>query len=325
MLCMNNTHKIISLYKYIKELYALKYTVVTDFSKQYWTCSLKDIPNDSKNISIYYRDRVEEEANDNMVLLEVRKPEFQRCPEPPSLILEWLEPGWDKFTISPILKKTLFYPDKELLNKEKTLPVIEKFEDSKERVELFEKWITLRVAWADKQRDINETRSFFAHLFQAYTDIERESETLEFMIGNGFIHDLNNPVISHPVLMKRVKFDFDAKENIIRISDTDTEPELYTLLLQEMTDINTGVIRQLKDDLRENFYHPLDRNDTPDYLKILTHLLCSEGKFILNEDDQPGLGDKIVTRWSPVYFIRKRIDGTIKAIEEIIENIEKTD
>lgn len=322
---MNNTHKIISLYKYIKELYALKYTVVTDFSKQYWTCSLKDIPNDSKNISIYYRDRVEEEANDNMVLLEVRKPEFQRCPEPPSLILEWLEPGWDKFTISPILKKTLFYPDKELLNKEKTLPVIEKFEDSKERVELFEKWITLRVAWADKQRDINETRSFFAHLFQAYTDIERESETLEFMIGNGFIHDLNNPVISHPVLMKRVKFDFDAKENIIRISDTDTEPELYTLLLQEMTDINTGVIRQLKDDLRENFYHPLDRNDTPDYLKILTHLLCSEGKFILNEDDQPGLGDKIVTRWSPVYFIRKRIDGTIKAIEEIIENIEKTD
>ena len=57
---MNNTHKIISLYKYIKELYALKYTVVTDFSKQYWTCSLNDIPNDSKNISIYYRDRVEE-------------------------------------------------------------------------------------------------------------------------------------------------------------------------------------------------------------------------------------------------------------------------
>jgi hypothetical protein len=321
---MSNTDKIISLYKYVKELCALKYTVVTDVSKQYWTCFLKDIPNDSENITIYYRDRVEEEASDNMVLLEVRKPEFQRCPEPPTLIVEWLEPGWDRFTNAPIVKKSLVDPDKELTDDEETLRDIEHFEDSNKRVQAFEKWIDLRDAWADKQRIINGTRRFFARLYQAYTDIERESETLEFMIGNGLIHDLNNQAISHPVLMKRAKFDFDAKENIIRISDTDTEPELYTLLLQEMTDINYGIVRQLKEDLRENFYHPLDRNDTPDYLKALTHRLCSESKFIIKDDDQPGRGDKIVTRWSPVYFIRRRIDGTLKAIEEIITNIEKT-
>ena len=321
---MNNIDKIISLYRYVKELCALKYTVVTDISKQYWTCFLKDIPNDSENITMYYRDSVEEEASDNMVLLEVRKPEFQRCPEPPTLIVEWLEPGWDRFTNAPILKKSLVDRDKELTNDEETLEDIEHFEDSNNRVQAFERWIALRDTWSDKQRVINGTRRFFARLFQAYTDIERESETLEFMIGNGLINDLNNQSISHPVLMKRVKFDFDAKENIIRISDTDTEPELYTLLLQEMTDINYGVVRQLKEDLRENFYHPLDRNDTPDYLKALTHHLCSDSKFIMNEDDQPGRGDKIVTRCSPVYFIRRRIDGTLKAIEEIIANIENT-
>ena len=321
---MNNVDKIISLYRYVKELCALKYTVVTDISKQYWTCFLKDIPNDSENITMYYRDSVEEEASDNMVLLEVRKPEFQRCPEPPTLIVEWLEPGWDRFTNAPILKKSLVDRDKELTNDEEALEDIEHFEDSNNRVQAFERWIALRDTWSDKQRVINGTRRFFARLFQAYTDIERESETLEFMIGNGLINDLNNQSISHPVLMKRVKFDFDAKENIIRISDTDTEPELYTLLLQEMTDINYGVVRQLKEDLRENFYHPLDRNDTPDYLKALTHHLCSDSKFIMNEDDQPGRGDKIVTRCSPVYFIRRRIDGTLKAIEEIIANIENT-
>jgi hypothetical protein len=222
------------------------------------------------------------------------------------------------------LKKSLVDRDKELTNDEETLEDIEHFEDSNNRVQAFERWIALRDTWSDKQRVINGTRRFFARLFQAYTDIERESETLEFMIGNGLINDLNNQSISHPVLMKRVKFDFDAKENIIRISDTDTEPELYTLLLQEMTDINYGVVRQLKEDLRENFYHPLDRNDTPDYLKALTHHLCSDSKFIMNEDDQPGRGDKIVTRCSPVYFIRRRIDGTLKAIEEIITNIENT-
>ena len=320
---MSNIDKIISLFKYIKELCALKYTVVTDIINQLWTCFPKDIPNDLENITIYYRDRVEEEVNDNMVLLEVKKPEFLRCPEPPAILMDWLEPGWDRFTNTPILKKSLVKSDKTLTEEKEVFQDIEYFEDSINRIQAFEKWIALRDKWTEKQRIIDETRRFFARLFQAYTDIERESETLEFMIGNGFIQDLNNQSISHPVLLKRVKFDFDAKENIIRISDTDTEPELYTLLLQGMNDINHNVIRQLTEELRENYYHPLDRNDTPDYLKALTHRLCSESKFIMDESDQPGKGDKIVTRWLPVFFIRKRIDGTLRAIEEIIANIER--
>lgn len=322
---MNNTDKIISLYKYIKELCALKYTIITDISKQYWTCLLKDIPNDPENITIYYRDRVEEEdVNDNMVLLEVKKPEFQRCPDPPDIIIDWLEPGWDRFTKTPNFKKTLVNSEETLIKEKEILQDNEKFEDSIERIKAYEKWIAIRDNWAEKQRIIEKTRRFFAQLFQAYTDIERESETLEFMVGNGLIQDLNNQSISHPVLLRRVKFDFEAKENIIRISDTDTDPELYTLLLQGMNDINHNVIRQLTDELKENFYHPLDRNDTPDYLKALTHRLCPESKFIMNENDQPGKDDKIVTRWLPVFFIRKRIDGTLRAIEEIIANIERT-
>lgn len=323
---MNNTDKIISLYKYVKDLCALKYTVVSDVSKQYWTCFLKDIPNDPDNIIMYYRDRVEEETSDNMVLLEVKKPEFQRCPDPPALIIEWLEPGWDKFTNNPKHKETLVDPAEVELTADDDEPErnIEHFGDSNDRILAYEKWIALRSRWADKQRVINETRRFFARLFQAYTDIERESETLEFMVGNGLIHDLNNHAISHPVLLKRVKFDFDAKKNIIRISDTDNEPELYLLLLQQMANINHGVIKQLTEDLHEYSYHPLDRNETPDFLKVLTHRLCPESKFVVNDDDQPGREDKIVTRCSPVYFIRKRIDGTLKAIERIITNIENT-
>jgi len=322
---MSNIDKIISLYKFIKELCALKYTVVTDIRKQYWTYFLKDIPNDPENITMYYRDSVEEETSDSTVLLEVRKPAFLKCPEPPSIIAAWLEPGWETYSNVPTLKKSLeVFDTKSSVDKE-TVREFESFEDSKNRVNAFEKWIVLRDEWADRQRVIDGTRRFFQNLFQAFTDIERESETLEFMIGNGLIQDLDNPAISHPILIKRVKFDFDAKENIIRISDTDTEPEIYTLLLKEMTDINFNVVRQLKEDLHENFYHPLDRHDTPDFLKTLTHRLCSESRFILNEDEKFELGDKMVTHFSPVYFIRKRIDGTLKAIEEIIVNIENTD
>jgi len=103
---MNYVEKILNLFKYIKELCSLKYTVVTNIDNQPWKCFLNDIPNDSENITVFYRDRVDDEASDNNVLLEVRKPEFQRCPEPPSNIIKWLEPGWDRFSNSPIIKET---------------------------------------------------------------------------------------------------------------------------------------------------------------------------------------------------------------------------
>jgi hypothetical protein len=320
---VDNIAKVIALYKYIKELCSLKYNVVTDVSKQYWTCFLNDIPDDPKNITQYFRDRVEDEnGEEDLVLLEVHKPEFQRCPQPPESIVEWLALEWDRYANEVTNKDTLVEVDTELSKEDSS--AAEHFEDDQARVDAYEIWKADRELWANRQRKIKKTRDFFARLYQAYTDVERESETLELMVGDGVIQDQNNQMINHPVLLKRVKFEFNAKENIIKISDTETEPEIYTLLLQDMDNINYGVVRQLKDELQEYFYHPLDRNDTPDFIKTLTHRLCSESKFIKDEDDDVGHDDKIITRISPVYFIRKRIDGTLKAIEEIIANIEST-
>jgi very-short-patch-repair endonuclease len=315
---LKNTDKIIALYKFIKELCSLKYNVVTDVSKQHWTCFLKDIPEDPDNIKQYYRDRVEEEANSDLVLLEVHKPEYQSCPEPPEAIIKWLVPGWDLYANEAAHKETLSKSsDPDDVNREN-------FSDSPGRVLAYEKWIAVRASWANKQHTINRTRRFFARLFQAYTDLEREPETLEFMLGDGLIHVIEDQTINHPILLKKVKFDFLATENIIRICDTDATPELYSIMLQNIDGIDHRAIRQLSEDLHEYFYHPLDRNDTPDFLKTLTHRLCSESKFVADDGMQIGHEDKIVTRIAPVYFIRKRIDGTLKAIESIISTIEET-
>lgn len=330
---MTNNEKILSLFEYIKAIYAKKYKVITNVKEQHWKRFIKDIPDDPENITIYYPDRVESESdenesdrNNNVVLLKVKKPEFQRCPEPTYLIKEWLEPGWDKFSNIPKCKETMPVPNKTSLdfdNDSNQLEIVN-FKDSINRTQTFEKWIALRDIWVHKQLIIEQTRKLFTELYNAHTDIERESETLEFMVGNGFIQDRSKEEISHPILSKRVKFDFDAKENIIRICDTDTDPELYELLLEKI-DVNLSALRKLKEELEENFYHPLDRNDTPDFLKTLTHRLCPNSKFIENNDDQPSSEDRIVvTCSSPVFFIRKRIDGTLKTIQEIIDNIKTT-
>ena len=318
---MKNTEKIIALYKYIAQLCALKYRVVKDVDKQYWTRYLKDIPDAPEYISLYYRDRVEEETSDDTVLLAVKKPDFQRCPEPHDVISEWLEPGWDHFSNEVKFKNTLSQNDDNLGNKEHES---EKFSDSKQRISVFEAWKARRDTWVEKQRVIDKTRKFFAQLFELYTDMERESETLEMMVGNGIIKEVGNNSINHPILLKPVKLQFDAEKNIISIHDTDTEPELYTLLFQEMREINHGAVKQLQESLRENYYHPLDRNDSPDFLKILTHRLCPDSHFIMDEQDKVSNADKIITTLNPVFFARKRIDGTLKTIEEIIKVIEET-
>jgi superfamily I DNA and/or RNA helicase len=319
---MENAEKVIALYRYIKELCALKYRVITDVDKQYWTLYLNNIPDDPDCISIFYRDRVDEDSDSDSILLSVKKPDFQRCPDPFASFEEWLEPGWDRYTNAVKLKVTLSDAISGDIDDENQTP--EHFNDSERRVKAFEQWIAQRNIWVEKQLIIFKTRRFFTRLFEIYTDLERESETLELMVGNGIIRDKDNNSVNHPILLKRVKFQFDAKANIISIHDADAEPELYTLLLQDMREINHSIIKQMNDDLHENFYHPLDRNDSPDFLKVLTHRLCSDSRFIADKDDKISSGDRLITTLNPVYFVRKRIDGTLKAIEEIISNIENT-
>ncbi len=319
---MSNNEKIIALYKYIEELCALKYKIVTDVEKQYWVRYLRDFPIDTENISVFYRDKTDEYSEENTTLIEVRKPEFQRCPEPPAILAEWLDPGWDRYMNDIKIKNAIAEISVENSNLDPKES--ERFNDSEPRVTAFKKWNEQRMLWVEKQRIIARTRHFFTQLFQIYTDLERESETLEMMIGNGIIKQTGNSLINHPILIKRIKLQFDAKKNSLSIHNTDTEPELYTLLLQGMQEINHSAVKQLKDDLYENCYHPLDRNDTPDFLKILTHRLCSDSKFIADENDKVTEEDRLVTTINPVFFVRKRIDGTLKAIEEIIRNIEST-
>ena len=321
---LENKVKLIALYKYIKELCALKYRVVTNVENQIWTCFFKDIPNDSENILIFDRNRVEGESVGDDVLLEVKKPEFQQCPQPPQTLEEWFAPGWDLFTNEVRYKEILVEVSEEEANLiEENQP--EHFRDFPERVSLFEKWLISRNIWAEKQRVINRTRKFFARLYQIHTDLERDSEVLEVMVGEGMLKDVENSSINHPLMLKRVNISFDAKGNIIRIHDTDAETELYTMLLQEISNINHSAIKQMKEDLQENYYHPLDRNDTPDFLKILVHRLCSDSKFITPETEMKiSNDDRLLMTLNPVFFVRKRMDGSLKAIDEIINVLETT-
>lgn len=99
--------------------------------------------------------------------------------------------------------------------------------------------------------------------------LEREAETLELIVADGFIQDKVNAEIKHPIVTRRVSIRHDADTNTIYIEDTNSDSELYTELFQRIEDINLKMIDHASYELQEKDYHPLDRNDLPDFLKLL--------------------------------------------------------
>ena len=61
-------------------------------------------------------------------------------------------------------------------------------------------------------------------MYNLYIDLQRDSDSLELVVGNGFIKYKNNKEVYHPILLKRVSIEFDSTENIVKVCDTDTDP-----------------------------------------------------------------------------------------------------
>ena len=328
---LSDQNKAISLFQFIRELNKLKQKAILNFYDYPWARTVSCFPDDPDNISVFYRDRVENEdvTEGGSVLLSVHKPEFEKCPEPDAIFVHWLKPGWDSFRNDPQyiesrpLNKKL--PDHETDEEQEPQKETELFTDDLNRVNAYKVWLQVRSEWAERQKIILQTRNLFADLYSLYFELQRDSETMELVVANGILCDRNNSNIRHPILTKRVKINYDPSANTIFVEENDSQPELYSIVFQTMDDINLQAINQLSADLQNNDYHPLDRNDTPAFLKVLVHQLSSDSCFSENGIPESWKSNsRLLLYMDPVYIMRKRLDGTLKAIEQIIENVSET-
>ena len=320
---LSDKDKVISLYKFIEEFCKNKQNIITNDNKYSWKFDIKNIPMDEDNISVIYNDSVEEETEDSELnyLLKVHKPEFQKCPEPDNFIKEWLVDGWNYFKNDVKRKDKI----KRQLSKDLSDVQEESFEENELRVKKYNEWILKRDIWKEKQITIDITRNFFTNLYMQYVDLQKDSETMEIIVANGYLQDKNNSEIYHPILTKRLNFSFDANSNTIYLMNTNAKTELYSELFHVLEDINLDSLTNLNSELLLKDYHPMDRNDTKDYLKAFVRQLSSDSKFVEEDDDEDTINNRLLMYFNPSLIVRKRLDGTIKAVEQIIKNIEETD
>ena len=318
---MKDKDKVLALFNYISEISKNLKNTKTNIAEEKWFDFLENFPKhkdiifEYKNLSEKYFEKEEGK------LLEIRKPNFLKPLYIDEYLLEWIEGDWKDYRATLEVNEKIFVENTENGSGEivDITPEIEgKIQEELEKREL----------WVEKQLAIEEVRNFFDTLYIKYLELNKETETLELVIGNGIVR-IKEQNVYYPVLLKKIKIDFNAKDNILILSDPHTNesfsPNLYTNFLNEIDDIHLENVFELEKEVKERNLHPLNRKETVDFFKKFIHSLTNRGFFIEDGDieDLKEYGD-IFIEDNPLIFIRKKETGIVKAIENITEKIENS-
>ena len=190
---------------------------------------------------------------------------------------------------------------------------------------MLEKLLKDRKLWVEEQKKIEVVRKLFDTLYNKYLVLDRDSDSLELVFANGLVR-VPNEDIYYPILLKKVNFSIDTEKNIISITDASDNDfitqELYLNFLAEVENINLDKVFYLENKIVENNIHPISKNDTiKDFFREFIHNLNPRAQFI--EDlDKKNKESVITIEWKPILFIRKKDDGKVEAINNIIKDIE---
>ena len=311
---MNKRESIIALYQYIAEVIKSLKIEKKDIHNEEWYYFLENLPKHS-GITFNYLDS--KNTLSYQKILQVEKLPFLKPLAIDKELLEWISGDWGDY------KSSVKLLSEKIIKENNSLKVANIPDEKKE---ILEKLLKNRQSWIEDQKKIETVRKLFDILYSKYLSLDRDSDTLELLVGNGIVK-VPNEDIYYPVLLKKVNFSLDAERNLITVVDSSDNDfitqELYLNFLAEVENINLDNVFKLGDKIIENNIHPISKNDViKDFFREFIHNLNPRAEF--TEDKKISEDDNVITiEWKPILFIRKKDDGKIEAINNIIKDIEE--
>ena len=311
---MNKRESIIALYQYIAEVIKSLKTEKKDIHNEEWYYFLENLPKHS-GITFNYLDNKNNLSNQK--ILQVEKLPFLKPLAIDKELLEWISGDWGDY------KSSVKLLSEKIIKENNSLKVANIPDEKKE---ILEKLLKDRQSWIEDQKKIETVRKLFDVLYSKYLSLDRDSDTLELLVGNGIVK-VPNEDIYYPVLLKKVNFSLDAERNLITVVDNSDDDfitqELYLNFLADVENVNLDNVFKLGDKIIENNIHPISKNDViKDFFREFIHNLNPRAEF--TEDKKISEDDNVITiEWKPILFIRKKDDGKIEAINNIIKDIEE--
>ncbi len=195
----------------------------------------------------------------------------------------------------------------------------EHFNEDENRQVILNKWIIERNSWIALESPKEEGLVLYNKLFKLYSDMKKESESVELILGDGHIYwrtDLR--IIDHPVLLQRVQLAFNPEKPSFIVKCDELKTELYTPMLRIIPTINQSMLSEIISDIETNTYRIADTSNTNGLFNRLINVVDEQGKFF--EKLENGYRGPIIIS-QPILFLRKRTLGFSMFIQKIIEDI----
>lgn len=178
-----------------------------------------------------------------------------------------------------------------------------------------------------RTKKIDRVRKIFDSLYIQYLELNKESETLELVLANGMLK-ISNFDVYYPIILKKIKLEFNAEENIIYLKNFIENggyiTELYTEFLNEIENINLTGVLELDKKVKEKDIYPLDINEIDNFFREFVHKLSVDGQYSKDIENFHMINrNSVIIEDNPLIFIRKKDNGVVKAIDEIIKDIEE--
>lgn len=320
---IDTSNKIKQLYKYIKEVAKSRSKNITDFSLVERKLFLKDIPVAPNLIKI--SDKSNDQSN---VLVSIQRPKLPDCPLPSQIIKPWLKQNFN----SPNVTKTSDLLLESIAKNNQKSPKnskenIEKFEDSKERVDAFVKWFEERSAWIDSYTKLKKIHDFFTHMYAVYNDLIQQADSKEMVVANGFLLDnkSEDKKLEFPLLLKKVHMNFiqENDKDILQICDTEIPEELNDAFVSALQDVYLTKFKDFKQKLDEKCIHPLDTPTAFSFLSMFVASMHPDTDTLDVEPDSHYINkSRLLLYMKPVFYIRDKQDGILNATTLILEDLE---
>ena len=295
---MEEKEKVIALYNYIAEVSKSLKDTKTNVTEEKWFNFFENFPR-HENIIFDYKNLFDEYfEKEESKLLEIKKPNFLKPLAIDKELLTWIEGDWKDYkSILKIKEQIINEKIEDEVSKIINIPF-----EIKDKIEIE---LEKRELWVKEQIFIEEVRSFFDTLYIKYLELNKETETLELVIGNGIVR-IKDKNVYYPILLKKIKIDFDAKNNILILLDG----------------IHLGSVFELEEEIKEKNLHPLKKREVDDFFKKFIHKLSNKGYFFDDEEIENLKEDDILIEDKPLIFIRKKDTGIVKAIDNIVDRIQ---
>lgn len=323
-------NRLTRVFQFLRALHEMRNPVQREVTEQPWTLWFHDLPDHPtiRRGTLPSPANSDDEEGDESVetggsgadhasfILAVRRPELTAPPKPPAELERWLEPGWESPENDRVAVREPWTETRAGVEETFT------FEDDPQRVQMLEEWLEKRREWLGRERPARKAMTVFEALYALRAMLERESERLELMLGDGLlVWNRSDLPIHHPVLLQRLQLVFDPALPEFRLIETEHPPELYTALFRALGDVSAQGVSRLRDDLAKNSWHPLGGDDTSAFLKrVVTELSPLDGKFI-GDGPSAGHGDAARIGRDPVAFLRLKTLGLGTAIDSVLEDL----